>query len=180
VLKGRRVAANVLAVCVPGSAQVKRAAEAAGLDPVFRDAGFEWLEPGCGMCASRGADRLANRRVISTTNRNSENREGPKTRTHLASPAIEAVNRLAQQVASSNGNAWVEVEVEVEVDLEHEPVTAPDGLTFAFATPQKLREMLLNGLDEIDLTTRLGDSIALFRAIDREKRPWAYLEHGSY
>ena len=87
---------------------------------------------------------------------------------------IETVNGLAQQVASSHGTA------SIEVDLEHERVTAPDGLTFAFATPKKLRDMLLNGLDEIDLTMQLNDSIARFRATDREKRPWAYLERGSY
>jgi len=101
VLRGRKVAANVLAICVPGSTQVKRAAEAAGLDQVFRDAGFEWLEPGCAMCASGGADRLADRRVISTTNRNFENRQGPKTRTHLASPATVAASAILGHFADA-------------------------------------------------------------------------------
>jgi len=101
VLRGRKVAANVLAICVPGSTQVKRAAEAAGLDQVFRDAGFEWLEPGCAMCATGGADRLANRRVISTTNRNFENRQGPKTRTHLASPATVAASAILGHFADA-------------------------------------------------------------------------------
>jgi 3-isopropylmalate/(R)-2-methylmalate dehydratase large subunit len=99
VLRGHRVADGVLAVCVPGSATVKRDAEALGLDHVFKAAGFEWLEPGCGYCAVGGADRLNNKRVISTTNRNFENRQGPKTRTHLASPATVAASAILGRFA---------------------------------------------------------------------------------
>ena len=99
VLRGHHVAAGVLAVCVPGSATVKRDAEAAGLDVIFREAGFEWLEPGCGYCAVGGADRLKDKRVVSTTNRNFENRQGPKTRTHLASPATVAASAIAGRIA---------------------------------------------------------------------------------
>jgi 3-isopropylmalate/(R)-2-methylmalate dehydratase large subunit len=101
VLKGRKIAPGVMAICVPGSTPVKRAAEALGLDQVFRDAGFEWLESGCAMCATGGADRLADKRVISTTNRNFEGRQGPKTRTHLASPATVAASALAGRIADA-------------------------------------------------------------------------------
>ena len=66
---------------------MKREAEAAGLDRVFRDAGFFWGESGCSMCAGGNGDRGApGERCVSTTNRNFENRQGPKVRTHLASP----------------------------------------------------------------------------------------------
>jgi 3-isopropylmalate/(R)-2-methylmalate dehydratase large subunit len=99
VLKGRSVAPGVLAICVPGSTPVKRAAEAEGLDAVFRAAGFEWHESGCAMCGSGGADRLADLRVISTTNRNFEGRQGPLTRTHLASPATVAASAVAGRIA---------------------------------------------------------------------------------
>jgi 3-isopropylmalate/(R)-2-methylmalate dehydratase large subunit len=101
VLKGRKVAANVLAICVPGSTTVKAAAEAEGLDRIFRDAGFEWHESGCAMCGSGGADRLGGRRVISTTNRNFEGRQGPQTRTHLASPATVAASAIAGHIADA-------------------------------------------------------------------------------
>ena len=99
VLRGHQIASGVLAVCVPGSTSVKRDAEALGLDLVFRDAGFEWLEPGCGYCAVGGADRLKDKRIISTTNRNFENRQGPKARTHLASPATVAASAIAGHFA---------------------------------------------------------------------------------
>ena len=95
VLKGRKVKAGVMAICVPGSTPVKRAAEAEGLDTIFREAGFEWHESACGFCGHIGDDRFADRRVISTTNRNFEGRQGPKTRTHLASPATVAASAIA-------------------------------------------------------------------------------------
>jgi 3-isopropylmalate/(R)-2-methylmalate dehydratase large subunit len=82
---------GITAIVVPGSTPVKRAAEAAGLDKVFIDAGFEWRESGCSMCQSPGGDMVPpGKRSISTTNRNFENRQGPKARTHLASPAMVA------------------------------------------------------------------------------------------
>ena len=87
------------ALCVPGSSTVKREAEAEGLDRVFRDAGFEWLESACGFCGAVGDMRLADRRVISTTNRNFEGRQGPQTRTHLASPATVAASAVAGCIA---------------------------------------------------------------------------------
>jgi 3-isopropylmalate/(R)-2-methylmalate dehydratase large subunit len=101
VLEGRKVAPGVLAICVPGSTPVKRAAEAEGIDAIFKAAGFEWLESGCAMCGSGGADRLTDRRVISTTNRNFEGRQGPGTRTHLASPATVAASAIAGVIADA-------------------------------------------------------------------------------
>lgn len=103
VLRGRRVHPGLQAVCVPGSSAVKRAAEAEGLDRVFRDAGFEWLESACGWCANIGDERFADRRVISTTNRNFEGRQGPRTRTHLASPATVAASAVAGCIADPRG-----------------------------------------------------------------------------
>jgi len=97
VVKGRHVAANVkLAMVVPGSGPVKRAAEAEGLDRVFRDAGFEWREPGCSMCLAMNDDRLEpGERCASTSNRNFEGRQGAGGRTHLVSPAMAAAAAVA-------------------------------------------------------------------------------------
>jgi 3-isopropylmalate/(R)-2-methylmalate dehydratase large subunit len=95
VLRGRRVAAGVRAICVPGSMQVRAAAEAEGLHEVFLDAGFEWRESGCSMCFFAGGEHFGYReRVVSTTNRNFESRQGPETRTHLASPATVAASAV--------------------------------------------------------------------------------------
>ncbi len=100
VVRGRRVAAGVTAMVVPGSSSVKREAEAAGLDRVFRDAGFFWGESGCSMCAGGNGDRgQPGERCVSTTNRNFENRQGPKVRTHLASPATAAATAIAGHIA---------------------------------------------------------------------------------
>ncbi len=100
IVRGRRVAPGVTAMVVPGSSSVKREAEAAGLDRVFRDAGFFWGESGCSMCAGGNGDRGApGERCVSTTNRNFENRQGPKVRTHLASPATAAASAIAGRIA---------------------------------------------------------------------------------
>jgi 3-isopropylmalate/(R)-2-methylmalate dehydratase large subunit len=99
VLRGRKVRPGLQALCVPGSTRVKRDAEAEGLDRVFRDAGFEWLESACGFCGHIGDDRFADLRVISTTNRNFEGRQGPRTRTHIASPATVAASAVAGRIA---------------------------------------------------------------------------------
>ena len=89
VLRGRR--AVVPAMVVPGSRLVRRAAEAEGLDRIFRDAGFEWREPGCSMCVAMNGDAARpGERVASTSNRNFEGRQGPGARTHLMSPAMAA------------------------------------------------------------------------------------------
>jgi len=100
VLRGRRVAAGVRAICVPGSMAVKRQAEAEGLDRVFREAGFEWRESGCSMCFYAGGESFGPRqRVISSTNRNFESRQGPQTRTHIASPETVAASAVAGRLA---------------------------------------------------------------------------------
>ena len=92
VARGRRVAGSVrLAMVVPGSGLVKAQAEAEGLDRTFRDAGFEWREPGCSMCLAMNDDRLEpGERCASTSNRNFEGRQGAGGRTHLVSPAMAA------------------------------------------------------------------------------------------
>jgi 3-isopropylmalate/(R)-2-methylmalate dehydratase large subunit len=100
VLKGRKVAPGVRAICVPGSTAVKRQAEAEGLDRVFTDAGFEWREAGCSMCFFAGGESFGHRqRVVSSTNRNFESRQGPETRSHLASPETVAASAIAGRLA---------------------------------------------------------------------------------
>jgi 3-isopropylmalate/(R)-2-methylmalate dehydratase large subunit len=102
VVRGRHVAEGVVAMVVPGSSSVKRDAEAAGLDRVFREAGFFWGESGCSMCAGGNGDRgQPGERCVSTTNRNFENRQGPKVRTHLASPATAAASAIAGRIADA-------------------------------------------------------------------------------
>jgi len=101
VLKGRKVAPGVRAICVPGSRQVKADAEAEGLDRIFTDAGFEWRLPGCSMCFFAGGESFGfQERVISTTNRNFESRQGPETRSHLASPETVAASAIMGRIAS--------------------------------------------------------------------------------
>ncbi len=92
VAKGRKVAGNIkLAMVVPGSGQVKAQAEQEGLDRIFKDAGFEWREPGCSMCLGMNEDQLSpGERCASTSNRNFEGRQGAGGRTHLVSPAMAA------------------------------------------------------------------------------------------
>ena len=89
---GKKVASNVkLALVVPGSGLVKKQAESEGLDVIFKNAGFEWREPGCSMCLAMNADRLeSGERCASTSNRNFEGRQGAGGRTHLVSPAMAA------------------------------------------------------------------------------------------
>jgi 3-isopropylmalate/(R)-2-methylmalate dehydratase large subunit len=97
IVRGRQKASNVkLALVVPGSGLVKAQAEQEGLDRVFRDAGFEWREPGCSMCLAMNADRLEEgERCASTSNRNFEGRQGAGGRTHLVSPAMAAAAGVA-------------------------------------------------------------------------------------
>jgi 3-isopropylmalate/(R)-2-methylmalate dehydratase large subunit len=96
VARGRKIAQGVKALVVPGAAHVKAAAEAIGLHKVFQDAGFEWREAGCSMCVGAGGDIVPpGRRSISTSNRNFEGRQGPASRTHLASPAMVAAAAVA-------------------------------------------------------------------------------------
>ena len=102
VLRGRRVADGVRMLVVPGSQQVKRAAEAEGLDRVFRDAGAEWREAGCSMCIAMNGDRLLpGQYAVSTSNRNFEGRQGKGGRTFLASPLTAAASAVAGVVTDA-------------------------------------------------------------------------------
>ncbi len=101
-LKGKKVAPQVSAICVPGSSSVKREAEAEGIDQIFIEAGFEWRESGCSMCFYAGGETFgAGKRVISSTNRNFEGRQGPGTKTHLASPLTVAASACAGHITSA-------------------------------------------------------------------------------
>ncbi len=101
VLRGRRVAASVRALVVPGSAQVKAQAEGEGLDAIFTSAGFEWRNPGCSMCLAMNPDKLApGERSASTSNRNFEGRQGRGGRTHLVSPDVAAATAVAGHFAA--------------------------------------------------------------------------------
>ncbi|ABC21990.1 3-isopropylmalate dehydratase large subunit [Rhodospirillum rubrum] len=110
IAKGRKVAATVNAIVVPGSGLVKEQAESEGLDQIFLEAGFEWREPGCSMCLAMNADKLApGERCASTSNRNFEGRQGKGGRTHLVSPAVAVASAItgkltdAQSLAPSLG-----------------------------------------------------------------------------
>ena len=99
ILKGRKVAAGVKAICVPGSTAVKALAEEHGLDKVFEAAGFEWRESGCSMCFFAGGESFGpEERVITSTNRNFESRQGPGTRSHLAAPEVVAASAVAGRI----------------------------------------------------------------------------------
>jgi 3-isopropylmalate/(R)-2-methylmalate dehydratase large subunit len=100
IVRGRKVAPGVHAWVVPGSETVKRDAVAEGLDKVFTDAGFEWREPGCSMClAANGETVPPGQRSVSTSNRNFIGRQGPRARTHLASPAMAVAAALSGAIA---------------------------------------------------------------------------------
>lgn len=102
IARGRHVAPGVSAWVVPGSWEVKRAAEEEGLDRVFLDAGFEWREPGCSMCvAANGETVPPGARCVSTSNRNFVGRQGPRSRTHLASPATAVASAIAGHIADA-------------------------------------------------------------------------------
>ncbi|WP_295726496.1 3-isopropylmalate dehydratase large subunit [uncultured Bartonella sp.] len=96
MVKGKKVAPTVSAMVVPGSGLVKEQAEKEGLDKIFKEAGFDWREPGCSMCLAMNDDRLEpGERCASTSNRNFESRQGYKGRTHLVSPAMAAAAAIA-------------------------------------------------------------------------------------
>ncbi len=104
VAKGGQVAPAVRALVVPGSHRVKQQAEEEGLDQIFREAGFEWREPGCSMCLGMNPDTLQpGQRCASTSNRNFEGRQGRGGRTHLVSPAVAAASALAGHFAYPSG-----------------------------------------------------------------------------
>jgi 3-isopropylmalate/(R)-2-methylmalate dehydratase large subunit len=99
VFKGRHVASGVRALVVPGSQQIKRAAEAEGLDKVFLEAGAEWREAGCSMCIAMNGDQLSpGQYAVSTSNRNFEGRQGKGGRTFLASPLTAAAAAVTGQI----------------------------------------------------------------------------------
>jgi 3-isopropylmalate/(R)-2-methylmalate dehydratase large subunit len=100
VAKGRRVAAGVQALVVPGSGQVKKQAEDEGLHRILLEAGFEWRDPCCSMCLGMNPDKLTpGQRCASTSNRNFEGRQGPGGRTHLVSPAMAAAAAVTGRLA---------------------------------------------------------------------------------
>ena len=95
ILSGNKIKENIRAMVVPGSGLVKKQAEEEGLDIVFKQAGFEWREPGCSMCLAMNSDKLsAGERCASTSNRNFEGRQGKGGRTHLVSPEIAAASAI--------------------------------------------------------------------------------------
>ena len=101
-LRGKKVSSNVSAICVPGSTKIKIKAEEEGLDKIFIDAGFEWREAGCSMCFYAGGETFgAGKRIVSSTNRNFEGRQGPNTRTHIASPLTVAASACAGSICGA-------------------------------------------------------------------------------
>ena len=103
ILQRRHVAKGVRAICVPGSSRVKAEAEAEGIDRIFTEAGFEWREAGCSMCFFAGGESFgAGERVISSTNRNFESRQGPGVRSHLASPETVAASAILGRIGGAD------------------------------------------------------------------------------
>jgi 3-isopropylmalate/(R)-2-methylmalate dehydratase large subunit len=96
VVRGKHLASGVRGIVVPGSMEVRRQAEAMGLDRIFTDAGFEWRLSGCSLCFYAGGEGFApGARVVSSTNRNFVGRQGPGVRTHIASPETVAASAIA-------------------------------------------------------------------------------------
>ena len=113
ILKGRKVAEGVTAICSPGSTATKLLAEAEGIDRIFIEAGFEWRESGCSLCmsgATGGESFPRDARVIASTNRNFEDRQGPHVRSHLASPVTVAASAIAGRIADARAFASKEDE----------------------------------------------------------------------
>jgi 3-isopropylmalate/(R)-2-methylmalate dehydratase large subunit len=134
IVRGRRVASTVRAMVVPGSRQVKAAAEQEGLDRVFTEAGFEWRNPGCSMCLGMNEDVLGpGERCASTSNRNFEGRQGRGGRTHLMSPAMAAAAAIAgrlvdvREYLGGSSNPADHRRIRVEAKGERDPVTAQPG-----------------------------------------------------
>ena len=100
ILKGKKIAANIFGLVVPGSEAVKRQAEEEGLDKIFIASGFEWRYAGCSMCLAMNDDQLQpGQRCASTSNRNFEGRQGPGSRTHLVSPEMAAASAIEGKIA---------------------------------------------------------------------------------
>lgn len=101
IVEGKKVADNIRTLVVPGSAKVKRQAEAEGIDKVLIEAGFDWREPGCSMCLGMNPDTLKEgERCASTSNRNFEGRQGRGGRTHLVSPSVAAATAISGTFAT--------------------------------------------------------------------------------
>jgi 3-isopropylmalate/(R)-2-methylmalate dehydratase large subunit len=101
-IKGRKVSSKIKALVVPGSTKVKHQAEIEGLDKIFKQAGFEWRESGCSMCFYVGGESFkSGSRVVSSTNRNFENRQGPGIKTHLASPISVAASAIEGKISDA-------------------------------------------------------------------------------
>ena len=101
-MKGRRVAAGTRVLVVPGSQEVKKRAEAEGLDRIFKEAGAEWREAGCSMCIAMNGDQLApGQYAVSTSNRNFEGRQGKGGRTFIASPLTAAAAAITGKVTDA-------------------------------------------------------------------------------
>lgn len=101
ILKGKKVAPHVKAICVPGSSRVKAEAEKEGIDKIFINAGFEWCESGCGFCFYAGGETFEKgARVVSSTNRNFEGRQGPQVKTHIAAPETVAASAVLGFITS--------------------------------------------------------------------------------
>jgi 3-isopropylmalate/(R)-2-methylmalate dehydratase large subunit len=102
IFKGRKVASGVRVLVVPGSQEIKRQAEAEGLDRVFREAGADWREAGCSMCIAMNGDQLQpGQYAVSTSNRNFEGRQGAGGRTFLASPLTAAAAAVTGRIADA-------------------------------------------------------------------------------
>ncbi len=100
-LRGKKIVPWVQALCVPGSSATRRQAEAEGLDEIFLAAGFEWREAGCSLCFHAGGESFGGRRVISSTNRNFQGRQGPGARTHLGSPLTVAASACRGYISTA-------------------------------------------------------------------------------
>jgi 3-isopropylmalate/(R)-2-methylmalate dehydratase large subunit len=99
IFSGRKVADGVRTLVVPGSHDIKKQAEAEGLDRIFKEAGAEWREPGCSMCIAMNGDNLEpGQYAVSTSNRNFEGRQGKGGRTFLASPLTAAASAVTGEV----------------------------------------------------------------------------------
>ena len=108
-VRGRRVAAHVTAWVVPGSEDVRRAAEREGLHRIYLDAGFQWRSPGCSLCVGANGDMVApGERCVSTSNRNFVGRQGPGARTHLANPSVAVACAIAGHIAEPIAHHLVE------------------------------------------------------------------------
>jgi 3-isopropylmalate/(R)-2-methylmalate dehydratase large subunit len=101
-VEGRRVASHVTAWVVPGSEDVRRAAEREGLHRIYAEAGFEWRSPGCSLCVGANGETVApGQRCVSTSNRNFVGRQGPGARTHLANPSVAAACAIAGRIVEA-------------------------------------------------------------------------------